>query len=124
MSLVSTSLPTPPTATLQDYIKVDSDSDVDDPPSPPPLAPPQMPKWASFTIEATGSMAGDPSDTQRTHSHTAGSSLLSHALSKDPHNFLEATDHPEWDSAMEEYSSLMMNSTWDLYPLPKGRKVV
>lgn len=54
-----------------------------------------------------------------------GSSLLSHANSDDPQKFLEAIGHPEWDCAMEEeYSSLMRNHTWDLYPLPKGGNMV
>ena len=31
----------------------------------------------------------------------------------------------DWDAAMdEEYRSLMVNGTWDLVPLPKGRKIV
>lgn len=70
-------------------------------------------------------MVGDPSDTHHTHSHTMGSSLLSHAILDDPQKFSEAKWHPKWDCAMEEeYSSLMRNNTWDLYPLPKGRKMV
>lgn len=70
-------------------------------------------------------MAGDPSDARHTRSHTMGSILLSHAISNDPQKFSEATGHPEWDCAMEkEYSSLMRNNTWDLCPLPKGRKMV
>eukprot|EP00253_Pinus_taeda_P018675 PITA_18675 len=37
----------------------------------------------------------------------------------------EASGHPDWDAAMnEEYSSLLANDTWDLVPLPKGRKLV
>jgi hypothetical protein len=33
--------------------------------------------------------------------------------------------HPDWDTTMnEEYHSLMENDTWDLVPLPKGRKLV
>eukprot|EP00253_Pinus_taeda_P004020 PITA_04020 len=33
--------------------------------------------------------------------------------------------HPYWDTAMnEEYWSLLENDTWDLVPLPKGRKLV
>lgn len=125
LSLVSTPLPTPPTASLQDYFENDSDDFADDPPSPPPPAPPQMPKWACFIVEVAGSMASDPSDTCRTRSHTVGSSLLSHAISEDPQNFSEEIGHPEWDCAMdEEYSSLMRNNTWELCPLPKGRKMV
>jgi hypothetical protein len=43
----------------------------------------------------------------------------------DPETFAEASGHPDWDTAMnEEYCSLMKNDTWDLVPLPKGRKIV
>eukprot|EP00253_Pinus_taeda_P036569 PITA_36569 len=37
----------------------------------------------------------------------------------------DAAGHPDWDTAMnEEYRSLLTNDTWDLVPLPKGRKLV
>jgi hypothetical protein len=43
----------------------------------------------------------------------------------DPETFAEASDHKYWDTTMnEEYHSLMENDTWDLVPLPKGRKIV
>jgi hypothetical protein len=43
----------------------------------------------------------------------------------DPKTFVEASSHPDWDTTMnEEYHSLMENDTWDLVPLPKGRKLV
>jgi hypothetical protein len=43
----------------------------------------------------------------------------------DPKTFAEASSHPDWDTTMnEEYRSLMANDTWDLVPLPKGRKLV
>jgi hypothetical protein len=43
----------------------------------------------------------------------------------DPETFAEASGHPDWDTIMnEEYRSLMENDTWDLVPLPKGRKLV
>jgi hypothetical protein len=43
----------------------------------------------------------------------------------DPETFAEALGHPDWDTTMnEEYRSLMENDTWDLVPLPKGRKLV
>ena len=42
-----------------------------------------------------------------------------------PKIFVEASGNPNWDAAMdEEYRSLMTNNTWDLVPLPKGRKLV
>jgi hypothetical protein len=43
----------------------------------------------------------------------------------DPKTFAETSGHPDWDTTMnEEYRSLMANDTWDLVPLPKGRKLV
>ena len=43
----------------------------------------------------------------------------------DPKTFVEASGNLDWDTAMdEEYRSLMENDTWDLVPLPKGRKLV
>jgi hypothetical protein len=43
----------------------------------------------------------------------------------DPETFGEASGHPNWDIAMNEaYRYLMENDTWDLVPLPKGRKLV
>ena len=43
----------------------------------------------------------------------------------DLETFAEASGNPYWDAAMdEEYRSLMANDTWDLFPLPKGTKLV
>ena len=43
----------------------------------------------------------------------------------DPETFTEASGNQDWHAAMdEEYLSLMANDTWDLVPLPKGRKIV
>ena len=43
----------------------------------------------------------------------------------DLETFAEASGNPDWDATMdEEYRSLMANDTWDLVPLPKGRKLV
>jgi hypothetical protein len=51
---------------------------------------------------------------------------LSHfSETRDLETFVEASGHPDWDTTMnEEYRSLMVNDTWDLVPLPKGRKLV
>jgi len=39
--------------------------------------------------------------------------------------FAEASIHLDWDTTMnEEYLSLMMNDTWHLVSLLKGRKLV
>ena len=46
-------------------------------------------------------------------------------VNHDPDTFAEASGHPHWEAAMnEEYHSLLANDTWDLVPLPKGRKLV
>ena len=43
----------------------------------------------------------------------------------DPETFAEASGNPNWDADMnEEYHFLMVNDTWDLVLLPKGRKLV
>jgi hypothetical protein len=43
----------------------------------------------------------------------------------DPKEFVEALCHPDWDTPMnEEYHSLMVNDTWDIVPLQKGKKLV
>src|SRR5450631_1333284 len=50
------------------------------------------------------------------------------AIVGEPRNLREAfesSDASEWESAMqEEYESLIANATWELAPLPKGRKAV
>ena len=103
-SLLSTS-----SSPLQGYFSSEDDVDIAPPPPPPPDVP-RVPKWALDTVDAAGSMAGDPSDTRRTRAQTSGTGLLSHAISDDPHNFSQATGHIEWDRAMDEgYSSLMKN---------------
>jgi hypothetical protein len=45
--------------------------------------------------------------------------------SSDPHSYGEVVGNPFWESIMqEEYNSLLENETWDLVPLPLGRKLV
>ena len=45
--------------------------------------------------------------------------------SHDPETFAKDSRNPNWDAAMDdEYHSFMANDTWDLVPLPKGRKLV
>ena len=101
------------------------EEDFDDGLDEPPPHSPTRPQWARVTLEEAGPLVGDPTDTRRTRSQTSGISLLSHAVSTNPQNFLDASGVPKWDSAMiEEYSSLMKNHTWDLVSLPKGRKLV
>ena len=69
-----------------------------------------MPKWAHDTIDVAGSIAGDPSDSRRTHAQTSWTGLLSYAILDDPQSFSQVTGHSKWDKDMdEEYSSLMKN---------------
>jgi hypothetical protein len=43
----------------------------------------------------------------------------------DPHTYIEVVGNPLWEEAMyEEHDSLLENQTWDLVPLPPGRKLV
>ena len=43
----------------------------------------------------------------------------------DPEIFAEASGNLDWDAAMdEEYRSLMVNDTWDLVSLPKGKNLL
>jgi hypothetical protein len=116
----------------------DDDSEDENPPLPahlppdesfePELAPvPPLPRWVRSTREATGGLVGDPSDQRRTRSQFQRASSLLAQVSEthDPETFAEASGHPDWDTTMnEEYRSLMENDTWDLVPLPKGRKLI
>lgn len=55
----------------------------------------------------------------------ASSLLVQVSENYDPDTFPEALGHPTWDATIkEEYNSLLANDTWDLVPLPKGRKLV
>ena len=86
-----------------------------------------LPRWVYSTRDVAGSLAGDPANRQCTHSHfERASSLLAQVTENlDPETFEEAFGHPDWDEAVnEEYHSLLANDTWDLVPLPKGRKLV
>jgi hypothetical protein len=94
----------------------------------PELTPaPPLPRWVRSTREAVGDLVGDPSDQRQTRSQFQRASSLLAQVSEthDPETFAEASGHPDWDTTMnEEYRSLMENDTWDLVPLPKGRKLV
>jgi hypothetical protein len=116
----------------------DDDSEDENPPLPahpppdesfdPELAPlPSLPRWVRSTREAIGGLVGDPSNQCRTRSHFQRASSLLAQVSEthDLETFAEASGHPDWDTTMnEEYRSLMENDTWDLVPLPKGRKLI
>ena len=85
-SSASSSLPSTSSTPLQDYASSEEDLEID-PPLPPPPDVPRVPKWARDTVDAAGTLAGDPTDVRRTRSQTAGSGLLSHAISDDPQSF-------------------------------------
>jgi hypothetical protein len=92
-----------------------------------PTPAPPLPRWVCLTREATGDLVGDPSDQRQTRSQfQRASSLLAQVSdTHDPETFVEASGYPYWDTTMnEEYRYLMENDTWDLVPLPKGRKLI
>eukprot|EP00253_Pinus_taeda_P017794 PITA_17794 len=127
--------PLPISSTFEEISSSDDESEDDNPPPPSqdhpsaPSAPsaPSLPRWVRTTRDAAGDLAGDPTDQRRTRSQfERASSLLAQApVNHDPDTFAEASGHPHWEAAMnEEYHSLLANDTWDLVPLPKGRKLV
>eukprot|EP01018_Ginkgo_biloba_P029061 Gb_03163 [translate_table: standard] len=93
-----------------------------EPPHPAPTTCP-LPKWVQTIRKETGTSVGDPSDTRRTRSETQEAHLTYLATDSNPQTFKQVVN--EWDEAMNaEYRSLLKNDTWDLVPLPKGRKIV
>eukprot|EP00253_Pinus_taeda_P014314 PITA_14314 len=117
--------PLPISSTFENISSSDDESEDDNPP--PPSQDPQLPRWVGATRDAAGDLAGDPTDQRRTRSQfERASSLLAQApVNHDPDTFAEASGHPHWEAAMnEECHSLLANDTWDLVPLPKGRKLV
>ena len=129
--LDSTYVPPISRYSIFDRIPFSSDDDSEDENPPPPLEDiplaPQLPRWVRSTRDAAGFVAGDPANRSRTCSQfKIASSLLAQVPRKlDPENIEEASGHPDWDEAMnEEYHSLLENETWDIIPLPKGRKLV
>eukprot|EP00253_Pinus_taeda_P021606 PITA_21606 len=112
-------------SSLNDYDE--SEDENPPPPSQDPPSTPSLPKWVQATRNAAGDLAGDPTDGRRTRSQFERASPLLAQVSTnyDPDTFAEASGHPHWDTVMsEEYHSLLANDTWDLVPLPKGRKLV
>jgi hypothetical protein len=126
-----------PSSILVLVSSLDDDNEDENPPLPAHLPPdesfelelalaPQLPRWVRSTREETGDLVGDPSDQCQTHSQfqRACSLLTQVSETRDLETFAEASGHPDWDTSMnEEYHSLMANNTWDLVPLPKGRKL-
>jgi hypothetical protein len=116
-----------------------SDGDSEDENSPPPdhLPPneffepeptlvPSLPRWVHSTQEAVGGLVDDPLDHHQTRSQFQRASFLLAQVfeTHDIEPFEEASGHLDWDTTMnEEYCSLMKNYTWNLVPLPKGRKL-
>eukprot|EP00253_Pinus_taeda_P006200 PITA_06200 len=93
--------------------------------------------YAQDQPAARNGLVGDNSDLQRTSlefieppifliATEPSPSWNCHLVqSSDPQSYAEAAGHPSWESAMEEeYNSLLENQTWDLVPLPSGRKLV
>jgi hypothetical protein len=97
----------------------------------------QISKWAHSTLQAAGNLVGDPLDLRRTRSqHVDPSHVFSSSEPVmpmhcymvqyfNPHTYSEAIGNPLWRETMqEENDSLLENQTWDLVPLPLGRKLV
>eukprot|EP00253_Pinus_taeda_P001647 PITA_01647 len=103
-------------STSKNISSSDDDSEDDNPPPPSqdsPLAP-QLPMWVCATRDATDALAGDPKDQRCTRSQfDRASSLLAQASTNyDPDTFVEASNHLDWDTAVnEEYRSLLANDT-------------
>eukprot|EP00253_Pinus_taeda_P018830 PITA_18830 len=100
-------------------------------------APTQLPTWVEKTLQDVGELVSDPADARRTRSQFFGDSQALDAakpllpihfymtLGSNPQSHSEATVNLLWEATMdEEYYALMENNTWDLVPLPKGRKLV
>jgi hypothetical protein len=98
--------------------------------------PEQRPNWAQTTLQDARDLVGDPVNTRRTRSDLEEPPISLTSIEPFPsrHIFLvqysypqsygKATGNPLWESAMqEEYNSLLENQTWDLVPLPSGRKL-
>eukprot|EP00253_Pinus_taeda_P007436 PITA_07436 len=116
-------------STSKNISSSDDDSEDENPPPPSqdPPSSPQCPKWVRATRYAAGALASDPTDQRRTRfQFNRASFLLAQASTNyNLDTFAEASGHSDWDTTMnEEYRSLLANDTWDLVPLPKGRKLV
>jgi hypothetical protein len=73
--------------------------------------------WSGIKLEVTHFPLTATEPMPSRHCHLVQSS--------DPQSYAEAAGHPSWESTMEEeYNSLLENQTWDLVPLPSGRKLV
>jgi hypothetical protein len=95
------------------------------------------PKWAMTTLQDARDLVGDLADTRRNRSdfEEPPLTLTSTELmpprniflvqDSNPQSYGEPAGNPFWESTMkEEYNSLLENQTWDLVPLPSGRKLV
>eukprot|EP00253_Pinus_taeda_P028579 PITA_28579 len=83
-------------STSENISSSDDDNEDDNPlpPSQDPPSAPQLPKWVHTTRDVAGALG-------------------------------EASGHSDWNADMNgKYRSLLTNDTWDLVPLPKGRKLV
>jgi hypothetical protein len=92
-----------------------------------PALAPLLPTRVHSTPEVNGDIFYDPSNQRQTCSQfwQASSLLAQVSKTRDPNTFVEAYGHPNWNTTMnEEYCSLMVNDTWDLVPILKGRKLV
>jgi hypothetical protein len=96
-----------------------------------------MPKKEQTTLQAVGSLAGNPLDSRMTrsqhedHSHVLSASkpaIPMHCYmvqSTNPQNYNRVVGNPLWQEAMQnDYDSLLYNHTWNLVPPPPERNIV
>jgi hypothetical protein len=94
-----------------------------------------MIKWAQSTLQETGDLAEDPLDSRTQYHHEEPSHVFLASKPMIPmhcymvqyfdlQTYSEAMINPLWEASMqEEYDSLLKNQTWDLVPLPPGKKI-
>ena len=96
-----------------------------------------LPTWARQTLSSAGDNIGNLDDPRRTRSdfqraciafscHDYLMSKSCHLMiSSYPNSYYHSRKDPRWQVAMdEEMNSLQKNTTWELVPLPPGRKLV
>ena len=101
------------------------------------VEPEKIPKWAQNILQDAGALVGDLVDTRRNRSDFEKPPLTLTTTkpfppryvflvqSTDPQSYRKATRNPFCESSMkEEYNSLLEKQTWDMVPLPLGRKIV
>eukprot|EP00253_Pinus_taeda_P002714 PITA_02714 len=97
----------------------------------------QLPTRAEKTLQDVGELVNDPTDARMTRSQLFGAPQAVATiepliyinfymkLGSNPQSHFKGVGNLLWEAAMdEEYYTFMEHNTWDLVPLPKGRKLV